>query len=215
MNKFMEKIFKSSLLNSMALIILGLLLIFQSEATIVSISYIIAAVIIVVGVVAGLRYIKNFKEDTRSELDLIYSVVCIVLGIVVIKNPQAIASIIPFVIGVVIIINSATKLQYSIELKENQNNLWKSTMILALITTVCGIVLIFNPFSGAVLITRIVGILILIYSILDIISTLSIRSTVKQIHNAVEETIVDAEIIEDKTNKKRTKKSKINKKEKE
>ncbi len=215
MNKFMEKIFKSSLLNSMALIILGLLLIFQSEATIVSISYIIAAVIIVVGVVAGLRYIKNFKEDTRSELDLIYSVVCIVLGIVVIKNPQAIASIIPFVIGVVIIINSATKLQYSMELKENQNNLWKSTMILALITTVCGIVLIFNPFSGAVLITRIVGILILIYSILDIISTLSIRSTVKQIHNAVEETIVDAEIIEDKTNKKRTKKSKINKKEKE
>lgn len=215
MNKFMEKIFKSSLLNSMALIILGLLLIFQSEATIVSISYIIASVIIVVGVVAGLRYIKNFKEDTRSELDLIYSVVCIVLGIVVIKNPQAIASIIPFVIGVVIIINSATKLQYSMELKENQNNLWKSTMILALITTVCGIVLIFNPFSGAVLITRIVGILILIYSILDIISTLSIRSTVKQIHNAVEETIVDAEIIEDKTNKKRTKKSKINKKEKE
>lgn len=215
MNKFMEKIFKSSLLNSMALIILGLLLIFQSEATIVSISYIIAAVIILVGVVAGLRYIKNFKEDTRSELDLIYSVVCIVLGIVVIKNPQAIASIIPFVIGVVIIINSATKLQYSMELKENQNNLWKSTMILALITTVCGIVLIFNPFSGAVLITRIVGILILIYSILDIISTLSIRSTVKQIHNAVEETIVDAEIIEDKTNKKRTKKSKINKKEKE
>lgn len=215
MNKFMEKIFKSSLLNSMALIILGLLLIFQSEATIVSISYIIAAVIILVGVVAGLRYIKNFKEDTRSELDLIYSVVCIVLGIVVIKNPQAIASIIPFVIGVVIIINSATKLQYSMELKENQNNLWKSTMILALITTVCGIVLIFNPFSGAVLITRIVGILILIYSILDIISTLSIRSTVKQIHDAVEETIIDAEIIEDKTNKKRTKKSKKNKKEKE
>ena len=64
MNKFMEKIFKSSLLNSIALIILGLLLIFQSEVTIVSISYVIAAVIIMVGVVAGLRYIKNFKEDT-------------------------------------------------------------------------------------------------------------------------------------------------------
>ena len=215
MNKFMEKIFKSSLLNSIALIILGLLLIFQSEATIVSISYIIAAVIIVVGVVAGLRYAKTFKEETRSELDIIYSVVCIVLGIVVIKNPQAIASIIPFVIGIVIIINSATKLQYSMELKENQNNLWKSTMILALITTVCGIVLIFNPFSGAVLITRIVGFLILIYSILDIISTISIRSTVKQLHNAVEETIVDAEIIDDKTDIKRKKSTKKNKKEKD
>lgn len=214
MNKFMEKIFKSSLFNSIALIILGLLLTFQSEVTIVSISYVIAAVIIMVGVVAGLRYIKNFKEDTRSELDVIYSVVCIVLGIVVIKNPQAIASIIPFVIGIVIIINSATKLQYSMELKENQNNLWKSTMILALITTVCGIILIFNPFSGAILITRIVGILILIYSVLDIISTISIRSTVKQLHEAVEETITDAEIIDDKTNKKRKKSTKKNKKEK-
>ena len=164
----MKKMFKSSLLNSIMLVVLGFLLIFESEATIVSISYIIGAIIIVLGVVAGLKYGKNINNNSRNELDIVYGIVSVVLGVVIIKNPHAIASIIPFIVGIIIIINSAAKLQYSIEMKNNENSLWKTTMIISLITTICGIILIFNPFSGAVLITRVVGILILIYAVLDI-----------------------------------------------
>ena len=41
MGNFISKIFKSSILGSIGLIVLGTLLVFQSEATIISISYII------------------------------------------------------------------------------------------------------------------------------------------------------------------------------
>ena len=37
---------------------------------------------------------------------------------IVIKNPKVIASIIPFVIGFIIVVNSAIKLQYSLEMKK-------------------------------------------------------------------------------------------------
>ena len=59
----------------------------------------------------------------------------------------------------------------------------------------------------------IIGILILIYATLDIISTISIKKNVSKIHNAIEETIMDAVIIEEtdttekKKNKKKRKKS--------
>ena len=129
----MKKMFKSSLLNSIMLVVLGFLLIFESEATIVSISYIIGAIIIVLGVVAGLKYVKNINNNSRNELDIVYGIVSVVLGVVIIKNPHAIASIIPFIVGIIIIINSAAKLQYSIEMKNNENSLWKTTMIISLI----------------------------------------------------------------------------------
>jgi len=198
------------------------LLIFRAALTIVSISYVIGGILIALGTATLLKFIKNTKNNNGNQLDLVYGLVSIILGIVVISNPQAIASIIPFVLGFIIVINSARKLQYSLELKQNENEMWKSTMIMAIITTICGVILVINPFKGVVFITKIVGILILIYAILDIISTIIIKSTVKQIHSAIEETIVDAKVIdeEDSTSKKKQKsknnsKSKKNKKETE
>lgn len=202
MNSLINKIFKSSVLSSIALIALGILLIVQSEATIITISYIIGAFLIALGVIAGINFIRNFKEKTKSDLDIVYGIVCIILGVVVIKNPEAIAGIIPFILGLVIIINSATKLQYSFELHKEKNSLWLSTLILSIIMVICGIVLVFNPFKGAVLLTRIVGIFILIYAVLDLISTFVISHTFKKIQNSIEENIKDAEVIEETTEKK-------------
>ena len=151
------------------------------------------------------------KKNQKNDLDIVYGIVCVILGVVVIKNPEAIASIIPFVLGLVIIINSATKLQYSFELHKEKNNLWLSTLILSIIMVVCGIVLIFNPFKGAILLTRIVGIFILIYAVLDLISTFVISHTFKKIQHSIEENIKDAEVIEE-TTKKKTDKNKKEKK---
>lgn len=213
MSSMMSKFFKSSILGSLALVILGILLIFQSEATIISISYIIGGILVAIGVLAILKYLKNSKSQINSGLDIVYGVVTVILGVIVISNPAAIASIIPFVVGFIIIINSARKLQYSIELKNNENELWKSTMIIAFITTICGVVLVINPFKGVVFITKIVGILITLYSVLDIISTITIKNTLKEIHSAIEETITDAQVVDEKTTKKEKKKtSKKNKK---
>ena len=197
MSELMTKIFKSSLFSSVGLAILGLLLIFQSEITIVSISYIIGAVLVALGALAAINYVKNKETSNKKEMDIVYGTVCIVLGILVICNPQGIASLIPFIVGLVIIITSATKLQYGVELKKQNNNLWKTTIVLATVTMLCGILLIFNPFQGAVFITKVVGILILVYAVLDIISTLSIKSTVNKIHKSIEEHIVEADVLEE------------------
>lgn len=216
MEQIMKSFFKSSLVSSLILMLLGILLVFQSEATILAISYIIGSVLIAIGVLAIIDFVRRESKKTSyiEDLSIVYGAVCIILGILIITNPTAIASIIPIVIGIGIIINSCNKLQYAIQLKSNENDLWKSTMIISIISTLCGIILIFNPFQAAVGITRIVGIFIVIYSILDIISTITIKRNVKKFHKELEETIKDAEIIEEKQKKtKKTKKGKKAKKE--
>ena len=186
METLMKKFFRSSLISSIILMIIGVLLILQSEITIITISYLIGTLLIAMGAIAIIKFIKNINNVNREELDIFYGVVTIILGVIVVYNPEAIASIIPIIIGIGIIINSATKLQYAIELKQSLNSQWKITVIISIISAVCGVILICNPFKGAVVIMQIIGGFIVAYSILDIISTITIKKNVAAIHNAID-----------------------------
>ena len=207
MSNFVTKFIKSSLFSSIGLAILGILLFVESELTIVSISYVVGAILVAVGAIALINYINDKQKTTKSELNIIYGVGMVILGIIVISNPKGVASIVPFVLGVVIVLNSSAKIEYSLELKKENNNLWASTMILSLFALLCGILLIFNPFEGATFITKIIGIILFIYAMIDIVATLRIRKTVKKALKAIEgNKIKDAEVIEDNTSDKKKRK---------
>lgn len=217
MDRLMKKYLKSSIVTSTILIILGILLVFQSKTTIMMISYVIGGVLVAIGALALIRYVKNGDSPIlRNELDIVYGIVTIIFGIIIIKNYQAIASIIPAVIGIAIIINSASKLNYAFQLKTDENNMWKTTMIISIISTIFGVILLFNPFEAALGIMKVIGIFIIVYAILDLISTMAIKSSVSKIYKAVEETITDAEVVgededNEKSKSKKRKKRKSNK----
>lgn len=212
MENIMTKLLKSSIWSSIALIILGILLIFYSEVTIISISYVIGGILIAIGVIALIKYISNINKDIKNEIDIVYGIGTIILGIIVICNPKAIASIIPFILGILIVINSTAKIDYSFKLRKNKNKLWISTLIVALVALICGVLLIFNPFAGAEFITKIIGIILVIYAILDIVSTIRISKELKETFGKVKEdkkklkdSIPEAEVVEDNTKTKEDK----------
>ena len=209
MESLMKKFFKSSLFISTILIILGFLLVFKSDTTIMMISYIIGGVLVAIGILALIRYIRAGESPLeRNELDIVYGIVTVIFGIIIIQSYQAVASIIPAVLGVAIIINSAGKLNYAFQLKDDENRMWKTTMVVAIISVIFGVILLFNPFEAALSIMKIIGIVIIIYALLDLISTIAIRRNVTKIQKAVEETITDAVIVEETPKKKKTRKRK-------
>ena len=59
MEKLMQKFFRSSLVTSIVLMILGVLLILQSEVTIITISYIIGTLLIALGAIAIIKFVKK------------------------------------------------------------------------------------------------------------------------------------------------------------
>ena len=93
------------------------------------------------------------------------------------------------------------KCTYAFNLKNSDNDLWKTTMIISVIGTICGVVLLFNPFAGAVLLMRIVGIFIIVYAILDAVSTFIIKKNVEEFKNVIESQsakVKEADIVEEK-----------------
>ena len=97
MNEIMKKFFKSAILTSLVLVILGILLVMFSDETIIAISYFIGGVLVLIGVVGIIDYIRKIKTNYKSELDLIYALVTIILGVLIITNPKSIATIINYV----------------------------------------------------------------------------------------------------------------------
>ena len=205
MDIIMKRFFRSSILTSLVLVILGILLVTFSDETIIAISYFIGGVLVLIGVVGIIDYIRKVKTGYKGELDLIYSIVTIILGVLIITNPKGIATIINYVLGVIIIINSASKFNYSLQLKGTSNNLWKTTMIVSILTAICGILLIFNPFKSASAIVTIIGTIIIVYGVLDIISTIFIKRNYDSLTKPDKKKAKDATIVKEEDTKKELK----------
>ncbi len=220
MQKLMKSFYKSSLLTSGVLLLIGLLLLFKSNDTIIALSYILGCILIVLGLIALINFFRKSSINAFNDLNIVYGIVTIIFGTLIISNPTAIATFIPFVVGLGILVSSSIKLAYSIELKNDNDALWQSTLIMAAIGAGCGILILFNPFKTSLMVFKIIGIFIIIYSILDIISIYQIKKTFKQSEattRKIDNATIDAEVIieqdtteqtENKSKKKNTKSKK-------
>lgn len=191
--KFNEMI-RSSLITSIILIVVGLLLIIKPEEVLSLISIIIGIGIVVIGIFGIINYIRDLQEDNTMSLDIIYGVICLIVGSILIMNTKIVGSILPIVLGIWMVINSIIKAQYTLMLKDNNNSRWKITLLFSVLTLVCGILFIFNPFKGAALITQIIGTIVVIYSIMDIANIIILKKNIndfkkdiKEVKNAIEE----------------------------
>ena len=208
MEKLIKSFLKSSIVSAIVLIVLGLLLIFESEPTIYTISYVIGGLLIAIGAIAIIKFLTNIKvTENNYDINIIYGIVCILMGVIVIEHPKEIASMIPIVLGIVIIASSATKLQYTLQMKDKGSDAWKTTVIVSIISLLCGVVILFNPFKAAEAMLKIIGVFILIYGILDVISTLSIKKTLKNVINIEKEIVSDAKIVDEEEKPKAKKKT--------
>lgn len=187
MEKIIKTITKSSFISSSILVLLGLLLFLKSDDTIVAISYLLGGTIIILGVIALIKYFRGKNASVINKFDIVYGIITIVFGAFILTNPTLVATVIPFVIGAWILIKSSIKITYAIELKTMDSPVWQSTLITSIISALVGVFMIFNPFKTSVIVFKIIGAAIITYSIMDIISTIQLRKTINKMYNATEE----------------------------
>lgn len=194
-----------SLISSGIILVLGLLLFFKSSVTLMGISYIFGGLIIAIGVLAIVRFISNNHSDISNQLNIIYGIICIISGIFFIEKPEIIGSIIPVVMGISIIISSSLKIQQSFNLKSLNSSYFFWSFVTALLSLICGVVLLFNPFKGAVIITKVIGIFLVMYAILDICNTIVLKKSGVSISIST----VNDKDIKSKSNHRKAKEAKI------
>ena len=191
MQDMFKKVFRMSIISSILFLTFGFLLIFQTENVIKTISIIIGSLLLIIGIFPIVNYFKNRNQNIFSSAGLLYGIFSVVAGIIIMVNKNLLATIIPVLTGVWMIINSVNKIQISMELRDRKLPSWIVSFIFAIIILVGGALLIINPINGAVLLSKTIGIIIVIYAFLDIVDSIYIKT---KINNVVKDISVITEV---------------------
>ena len=82
-------------------------------------------------------------------------------GLIILLAPGLLISLIPMIVGVVVILNGALNLAQALDLRRKGYQNWISSLIMAILTLVLGLIIVFNPFSTMEMLVAAIGVVIL------------------------------------------------------
>ena len=155
--------------------VLGLVLLIFPATTAHTICYLIAGIAIVIGLVNLVVYFTRNITRNYYRNDFVAGLMLMVLGIFVIYKVDLVIALVPFIIGLCIIVSCLFKLQGALDVQRMGGN---AVLILglAVVNVVIGILMVINPFESAMLLYRLLGAGLLFSGLTDMASTLYLSS---------------------------------------
>jgi uncharacterized membrane protein HdeD (DUF308 family) len=163
------KKFKNTFMTfSILYITLGIVLIIWPEISARIICNIFGILTLGFGAVKMIRYFNGNTYDTAFRFDLAQGILYIILGIFILAAPKVVISILPFILGLAIVIDSIIRIQLAMDLKRGQYTKWSTSLVFAIITAILGTILLFNPFKGGIALTIYMGISLVVDGIVNL-----------------------------------------------
>jgi len=176
---FFKKMQGSYIVMAVAYVVFGLSLLVKPELSTTVICYAIGAVCVIYAVANLIKYFTGSMNRMYIEPDFVLSVIICVFGIVTIVRPAVIISILPFIVGIVLVFSGLIKVQDGINLKRFNYDRWFLVLGFAVISVILGIVVLLNPFGTGLLFTRMVGLFFTVDGVLSISSIVMLRKNGK------------------------------------
>lgn len=196
----MKKFKANRIIFSLGAVALGVILLVWPATSLLVLARIIGAVLAVGGIVMAIMCLRDRRVVLSASM-LVLAVVMIICGIVVYLHPGDLVSLIPTVMGVLVLLSGIVNLGETFTLTRQRYGRWWVSLLVALATIALGIILITKAFGVASMITRIAGIVLIFDGVSDLWVISRISTAVKdavQDANAVD---VEAEIIDEKRRK--------------
>lgn len=183
-----------TVLSSVLYVIVGTLLVIFPISVIKSLCYAIAIIIMAIGIIKIITFLLKEQQEGFTRTGLISGIVFIIIGAFIAIRSKTIISVIPFILGILILFSGISKLQYTMQLRKFSDEKNGTMLITSIINIVLGIVLAFNPFRGAKVMLIILGICMIITGLSDLISAIyfygKIRNHIKDME-ALEQDYVE------------------------
>lgn len=161
-----EKILKRSswtdIVISLIFVVLGVLLVSKPDATVGAISIILGILFIALGV---LKVIEYYTTEPKEDWLLTISLVSVIFGVVILFASDSVLAFFRVILGIWIIVTGVMDLQTIMVWKQVKSPYWTTSLILTILMILAGIIILINQ---QIVLTA-VGILIMIYGIMDII----------------------------------------------
>lgn len=177
----LKKELNISIITSIVYIILGIVIISNPELTISIVGKTIAILSILCGIILTIINLTNIHEESS----LIFGIFTLVMGIALLIYPNSLSILISLGLGIWFISSSVTRLKLAIVIKNAPEINWSIILMSSIITLMIGISFIFAPLASAVALTTVSGIMMVIYSIIDLFEIFFIKQHIDAIENAL------------------------------
>lgn len=188
MREFFKKLRIAAYISAILTIALGGVLI----AWPLEVTGLICRILGVLLAVMGAVYIFGFFVEGRGMLTVTGGLLFLLLGVWIFITPGAIASLVPIVIGVVLLVHSLRDFQMASEAKQNGSERWMLLFLLALLNCVFGVVCICDSFGVISVAVRILGIALVYDGISNMIIVYHTVQAVRYAAEKIEPIDVDA-----------------------
>ena len=152
-----ERFSKNNVLLSILMIILGLLLIIWPGKTLEVAAKILGIALLVGGVISCFGWYRDRHVYGGDYTTLAIGILCLVAGLVVFIAPHGVITLLPKIIGVGIAVNGVLNLAQSMEMRKMGSANWMGSVIMAVLTIVAGLFLVFFSFSAMKVAVMVIG----------------------------------------------------------
>lgn len=169
-------------------VIIGIIDLVNPEKMLNIIAYALGISAIVCGVVYVIMYLVRDIRHNLDNNDFLGGLIAIVAGIVILLKWQEFMSILPVILGALIVVSGCIKLQDCIDLKKLEHPMFGYMLILALVFIIFGGVLVANPFKTQVVLMRVIGVTLIISGMTDLFVSVFFDSIKKKYMEDIETT---------------------------
>lgn len=158
MKELLKRIKVDYLLSSVLCIALGVIFVIWKDGVINLIGSILAVAMIVIGVVYLSSFLLNLVTNGFSAA---MGILILAAGIWFMIQPSMIVSLIPVVIGVVLLFHGIRAVIETMNAKKFGFDSWGVSLILAVISVICGLICVFDAFGVMEKAIIVVGIILI------------------------------------------------------
>ena len=160
-------------------IITGIVLLLVPELSGKVLGIIVGIIFLIEGINSIYKYFH--REGAKLyNLNLVFGVIYAVLGVVIILVPSSVVEFITICLGIYMIVNGASKVNYALWLKRGNEDSWLITLATGILVAIVGVLVIFNHFASLTL-TKLAGAFLIITGILDFMDTILFKNRSKEI----------------------------------
>ena len=169
MGTFVEGMKKNYFISAILKIALGAVLVIWPDWSGRILCYLLGAALILMGGIQLIVCIRAERIGFYSKFSMLMNIILILLGVWVCIRPDTVLSLVPVIIGIVMLIHGCMDLQFTMDIKHAGSGKWWIALIFALVTLTLGVFLVMHPFLAFEITMLIIGIGLLYDGISDLV----------------------------------------------
>lgn len=148
MKSIIQDMKQNYFVNAVIMVVLGLVLVIWPHILGVMLCYLLGGALILMGVIQLVVFLRGERLGFYNKFSMFMGIVLVLLGIWICTQPRIVLSIIPVVVGIIVVLHGLMDLQYTFDIRRTGNTKWWIALVAAIITLVVGLLLVFNPFTA-------------------------------------------------------------------